>query len=62
MNAPRFCVIQRSSSGDFISVMAGMGRHRGTWDSDHSRRQAQRHAAALRREQPTQRYTVEPTP
>lgn len=60
MSADRYCVIQRTAEGQFIGVISGMGRHRGTWDSDHSRRQAQRHAAALRRDRTAQRFTVEP--
>lgn len=36
--------------GKWDCIMSGMGKNRGTWDADHSRRAAQRHAAALRRE------------
>lgn len=60
----RFHVVQYRR-GQFDGVMSGMGRHRGTWDADHSRRQAQRHAAALRAEPWRTRagltYRVEPT-
>lgn len=65
MNAtPRYCVMQyRNGKPD--SVVSGLGRHAGTWSSDHSRRQAQRHAADLRREPWRERagltYRVEPT-
>lgn len=37
--------------GVFDGVMSGMGKNRGTLDSDHSRRSAQRHAKALRAEE-----------
>lgn len=61
MSTDRYCVVQRTPEGQFIAVVSGMGRHRGTWDADHSRRQAQRHAAALRRERTDNTFTVEPT-
>lgn len=36
-------------TGDkFDAVVAGMGRNRGTWDAEHPRRSAQRHARRLR--------------
>ena len=48
MRAPgQWCVVQYRH-GVFDAVMSGMGKNRGTLDSDHSRRSAQRHAAALR--------------
>ncbi len=60
----RFHVVQYRA-GRFDGIVSGMGRHRGTLDSDHSRRQAQRHAADLRREPWRARaglsYRVEPT-
>lgn len=37
-------------NGIFDCILSGMGKNRGTWDSTHSRRAAQRHAADLRRE------------
>lgn len=43
----------------FVGVMSGMGLNRGTWDSSHSRRTAQRHARNLRRERPDQSFRVE---
>ena len=50
--------------GAFDAVVSGMGRNRGTLDAAHSRRAAQRHAAALRREpwraQTGLSYRVEP--
>lgn len=49
MKATRYNVVQYKD-GKFHSIMSGMGRNRGTWDADHSRRAAQRHAADLRRE------------
>lgn len=47
--AARYVVVQYRR-GAFDAVMAGMGRHRGTWDADHSRSAAYRHAAELRAE------------
>ena len=58
---PRYNVIQRTPSGEFVAIVSGMGRHRGTWDSDHSRSAAYRHARQCRQDDPTNRYTVEPT-
>ena len=56
----RYCVVAREG-GTFIGVMSGMGHNRNTWDADHGRRSAQRHAAILRKERPTQTFTVETT-
>jgi hypothetical protein len=50
MNAPRWNVVQYRH-GKFDTILSGMGKNRGTWDADHSRRAAQRHAADLRREE-----------
>lgn len=36
--------------GIFDCIMSGMGKNKGTLDSDHSRRSAYRHAAVLRGE------------
>jgi putative IMPACT (imprinted ancient) family translation regulator len=47
MNATRYCVVQYRH-GKFDGIMSGMGKNRGTLDSDHSRRSAQRHARMLR--------------
>ncbi|CAM8643554.1 hypothetical protein MCEMSEM18_03573 [Comamonadaceae bacterium] len=41
------------------TVMAGLGRNRGTWDTAHTRRTAQRHARTLRLEDPKSTYKVE---
>lgn len=41
------------------AVMAGLGRNRGTWDTAHTRRTAQRHARALRLQDPGSIYKVE---
>jgi len=49
MTSPRYHVVQYRH-GTFDAIVSGMGRHRGTWDSDHSRRAAQRHARQLRAE------------
>lgn len=57
----RYNVVQRTPTGEFVAVVSGMGRNRGTWDSDHSRSAAYRHARTLRQYDPINRYTVEPT-
>ncbi len=56
----RYCVVNYSGA-QFVGVMAGMGRNRGTWDSDHGQRSAQRHARKLRIERPGQTFKVETT-
>ncbi len=53
-----YCVVAYEG-GRFMGVVSGMGRNRGTWDSSHGRRSAQRHAAALRVERPAQTFRVE---
>ena len=45
----RYNVVQYKN-GRWHSVMSGMGKNRGTWDADHSRSAAYRHAAELRAE------------
>jgi len=47
MNETRYHVVQYRH-GRFDAIMSGMGKNRGTLDSDHSRRSAQRHARMLR--------------
>jgi hypothetical protein len=37
-------------NGQWDAIMSGMGKNRGKLESQHSRRAAQRHAAALRAE------------
>lgn len=45
----RFEVVQYRH-GKRDGALSGMGKNKGTWDSDHSRSAAYYHAAALRRE------------
>lgn len=45
----RYEVIQYRH-GKRDGIVSGMGKNRGTWDGDHSRSAAYRHAAALRRD------------
>lgn len=52
-------VAQYDKDGRRLATVSGMGRHKGTWDSAHSQRTAQRHAAKLRREDKTHDYRVE---
>lgn len=40
-------VVMQYRNGIPDAVVSGCGRHRGTWDSNHSRRTAYRHAAKL---------------
>lgn len=54
-----YCVVAYQGER-FIGVMSGMGKNRKTWDSDHGRRSAQRHAARLRIQRPTQTFRIEP--
>lgn len=55
-----YVVVKYKPNGEFIGVMSGMGRNKGTWDSNaRSRRTAQRWAAELRREDPEHDYRVE---
>lgn len=56
----RYNVIKRTPSGEFVGIMSGMGRRRSTWDSDHSRSAAYRHARQCRQDDPANHYTVEP--
>ena len=57
----RYEVAKRAPDGTYLGAVAGMGRNRGTWDSEHSRSAAYRHARTLRQADPINRYTVEPT-
>ena len=57
----RYEVTKRAPDGAYLGAVAGMGRNRGTWGSDHSRSAAYRHARQCRQDDPTNRYTVEPT-
>jgi hypothetical protein len=45
----RYEVVQYRN-GKWDSIMSGMGKNKGTQDSDHSRSAAYRHAADLRKE------------
>ena len=45
----RFNVIQYRN-GVWDCILSGMGKNKGTWDSDHSRSAAYRHASDLRKE------------
>lgn len=60
MSTQNFHVV-RYIGGKFDAVISGMGRNRGTWDSSHSQRAAQRHARALRLSQPKAEFRVEPS-
>ena len=55
----RYNVIKRTPSGEIVGIMSGMGRRRSTWDSDHSRSAAHRHARQCRRDDPAHLYSVE---
>lgn len=52
-----YCVAKHRK-GEFVGVVSGMGKNQGTWNSDHSKRTAQRYAAKLRIEDPDHRFYV----
>lgn len=56
-----YAVCKYSTNGAFIGIVSGMGRNRGTWDSQHSKRTAQRYAALLRKEDKGHMFKVEET-
>jgi hypothetical protein len=56
----RYVVVKRTLSGRRVGTVAGLGRNAGTWDADHTRRTAQRHAQQLRAEDQQHAYTDEP--
>lgn len=56
----RYCIVRYTAVGRFVAVMAGCGNNRQTWDTDHSRSTAYRHARSLRSERPEFLYRVEP--
>lgn len=59
--ANRYEVICCYRDGSGIeTVVSGMGKNRGTWDSDHGRSAAYRLAAQCRRGDPFNAYKVEP--
>lgn len=55
----RFHIVRYDLQGEFLGIMAGCGKNKNTWDSDHSRSAAHRHAADLRQKQPGFVYKVE---
>lgn len=55
----RYQVVQYAANGNFMSIISGMGKNRGTWDSDHSRSAAYRHAAQCRKDYPYCIFQVE---
>lgn len=57
----RFHVVKRLLNGTFAGIVSGMGRNAGTWDSDHSRSAAYKHAADCRKDDQQHTYHVEPT-
>lgn len=59
MKSNRFEVVRYTPSGEMAGVMSGMGRNAGTWDSEHSRSAAYRHARDCRRDDPSFIYKVE---
>lgn len=55
-----YVVVRYKPTGEFVGVISGMGRNKGTWDSNaRSRRTAQRWAQELRLEDPVHEYRVE---
>ena len=54
-----YSVVKYTKSGKFVATISGMGRNKGTLDHSHSKRTAQRHAAALRRKDKSHDFKVE---
>jgi hypothetical protein len=59
MTGKEHCVVQRDRNDNFVGVVAGLGRNKGTWDTGLCRSSAYRYAAALRKEDRDHSYTVE---
>jgi hypothetical protein len=51
-------VVELSRSGKTISVISGMGKNKGTWNTCHSRSAAYKNAKALRQEHPERVFKV----
>ena len=60
MSGTRYEVIVYNPDGTRKGAMSGMGRHNNTWNSDHSRSAAYRHARQRRLDDPRYTYKVEP--
>ena len=59
MNNETHSVGQYTKDGQRVATMSGMGRHKGKWESLHSQRTAQRHAAQCRKDDPSHVYLAE---
>jgi hypothetical protein len=57
----RHQVVKYTLKGEFLGIVAGLGKHQGTWDSDHPRSTAYRLAKALQMADPLHIYTVSQT-
>lgn len=51
-------IIEYSKSGDFVAIISGCGKHRGTWESLHSKRTATKYAKQLQAENSEKVYKV----
>jgi len=54
----RYQIGQYDKAGRFVAVVAGAGKNRGTWDTDHSRAAAYRHCAAMNAKSGFRAYRV----
>ena len=54
-----YCVVKYTKNGRFLATISGMCRNRGTWDTTHSKRTAQRYARQCRLGDPKHDYRVE---
>lgn len=61
MKTDRYCVVQYTKEGKFVGVVSGMGKNKGTLDSDHSKTQANYWAKRCRRDEPEFDFKVETT-
>lgn len=50
--------VEKYKDDVYVGAVAGMGRHKGTLDSQHKLRSAQRHAAVLRKQNDGFTYKV----
>lgn len=55
----RWHIVQYTKEGAFVAIVAGCGRNKRTWDSDHSYGRACAHARVLRKRFPNCIFKVE---
>lgn len=55
----KYCIVLYTSTGEFIGVIAGMGKNKGTWEDRHSRSAAYRIRKQLMQEYKDAVFKVE---